>query len=814
MATRALKLLIAGDADGALKALRAVGDQSDTLGKRLVGLGKTAAIGLGAAGAAAAVFAKSAIDAAAESQKISKITEQLVKTTGGAAKISAEQVGELATALSNKTAIDDEAIQSAANLILTFKNVRNEAGKGNDIFNRATAAALDLSTVLGTDASGAAMQLAKALDNPIKGVTALTRSGVNFSAQQKEQIKTLVESGKTLEAQRIILKEVESQVGGAAAAGATDAERAKVAFGNLQEQIGSYLLPVVEKVSNYLVTTFIPKLAELADRYGPAVGAAFTRLGEIMKPVFEWLRVNVPIIFDRVKEIVSGVIAAITGFWEKHKEDITRIVGALWDALKGVIEGGVRIVKGIIDVFLGVFQGDWDRVWNGLKGIVSGAWTGIVAVIKNAGPILLDTAKWVFGKVVEGATAAASMLWRMLSAFPDVVSSFFLKASTWLLKAGGDIVEGLIKGIDSKKGALAKAALNLAGWITNPFGKAIEARSPSLVFMEYGYNIADGLIIGMTAKSPQVEQAAVAMASAVTGPMAGEAARNGGQQLAKTIFAAMAGEAARGGVTVYTPLIASMAGEAARNGNQVAKPLFAAMAGEAARNGAQQIAGALRSRLEVQARDLGYDMGTAMSEEITGSLDEVIAKMSKKLRDNINIGGGGGAGGGGGGGATGTIGGGGGGGEVPGNVADLYARFGGTYGDWARRMLGELTDWNSKWNPAGSPQVRPFAPNPISGGTLLDANGNPVYADDPTAIRDALSGLVPQMAAGGVVTAPTLALIGEAGPEAVVPLNRGGTLGDITINVTGSVISERDLVETIRKALIRDQQQGKVLIPS
>ena len=47
---------------------------------------------------------------------------------------------------------------------------------------------------------------------------------------------------------------------------------------------------------------------------------------------------------------------------------------------------------------------------------------------------------------------------------------------------------------------------------------------------------------------------------------------------------------------------------------------------------------------------------------------------------------------------------------------------------------------------------------------------------------------IPRLADGGIVTGPTLALIGEAGPEAVIPLNRGGGMGgnNITINVQGA----------------------------
>lgn len=194
-------------------------------------------------------FLSSAVDEAREAQKVGALTANVIKTTGGVANISAKQVEKLSTAISNKTGIDDEAIQSGANLLLTFKNVRNEAGKGANIFDRATAAAADLSASGFGDLKGASKQLGKALNDPIKGISALGRAGVTFTAQQKKQIKTMVEAGDTLGAQKIILKEVESQVGGAAAATATNGEKMRVAFGNLQEAVGTALIPVLDKAA-------------------------------------------------------------------------------------------------------------------------------------------------------------------------------------------------------------------------------------------------------------------------------------------------------------------------------------------------------------------------------------------------------------------------------------------------------------------------------------------------------------------------------------------------------------------------------------
>ena len=74
---------------------------------------------------------------------------------------------------------------------------------------------------------------------------------------------------------------------------------------------------------------------------------------------------------------------------------------------------------------------------------------------------------------------------------------------------------------------------------------------------------------------------------------------------------------------------------------------------------------------------------------------------------------------------------------------------------------------------------------------------------------------IPMLADGGIVTRPTLAMVGEAGPEAVIPLSGARSMmGNITVNVQGSVISERDLVETVRVGLVKSQRNGSPLVYS
>lgn len=143
-------------------------------------------------------------------------SEALIKATGGAAGFTAEQLQEQARALALTTLASTEGIQKAQGILQTFDKVND------DVFTRAIGLAQDLATVYGGDAASQATQLGKALQDPIKGVTALNRVGVTFSVTQKEQIRLFTEGGEAAKAQEIILANLASQVGGAGAAVAKD----------------------------------------------------------------------------------------------------------------------------------------------------------------------------------------------------------------------------------------------------------------------------------------------------------------------------------------------------------------------------------------------------------------------------------------------------------------------------------------------------------------------------------------------------------------------------------------------------------------
>jgi hypothetical protein len=232
------------------KAEMGVGPVGKQVGKKF-GEGLMTGIGLGIAATVVVDFFKGAFAEAQEAAKVTRLTEAALKSTGNQAKITGSQISDLAGDLSNLSGVDDEVIQSSENVLLTFTKVRNEAGKGNDIFNQGTEAALNLSAALGTDLQAATLLVGKALNDPIGGLTALKKAGIQLTDQQKESIKTMVETGDVMGAQKVILGELTTQFGGAAEAAASPADKARVAWGNFQEMVGAKLMPMLNDILQF-----------------------------------------------------------------------------------------------------------------------------------------------------------------------------------------------------------------------------------------------------------------------------------------------------------------------------------------------------------------------------------------------------------------------------------------------------------------------------------------------------------------------------------------------------------------------------------
>jgi len=129
-------------------------------------IGRNFALAGAAFAGAAAVIVKSARDLA-RIEKINAQTEAVLKSMGNSAGVTSKHIQDLAGDLEKLTASEAETIQEGANLLLTFRNIQNQVGENNDIFDQAVKMSVDLSRAMGTDASGEAIRLGKALNDPV-----------------------------------------------------------------------------------------------------------------------------------------------------------------------------------------------------------------------------------------------------------------------------------------------------------------------------------------------------------------------------------------------------------------------------------------------------------------------------------------------------------------------------------------------------------------------------------------------------------------------------------------------------------------------
>lgn len=238
-----LTIKINGDVKNYKEALKEVESQTSNLSGALSSIAKKSAVAF--AGLSSAIVGT--VAAYREQEQAELRTKQTLEATGFAAGLTSKEIFKMASSLQKVTTFGDETIISGQNLLLTFRNI------GKDVFPEATEVMLDMSTAMGTDLKSSAIQLGKALNDPTTGLSALSRVGITFTEQQKEQIKTMQASGDIAGAQAVIMAELKAQFGGTAkaAAGGTGAFiQLKNNLGDLAEQVGKQLAPALIIASN------------------------------------------------------------------------------------------------------------------------------------------------------------------------------------------------------------------------------------------------------------------------------------------------------------------------------------------------------------------------------------------------------------------------------------------------------------------------------------------------------------------------------------------------------------------------------------
>lgn len=162
-----------------------------------------------------------------------------------------QNLQKVADELGKATLFNQEDFDRGFALLTSFQSI------GVGAYERVATAAADVAQITGQDVNSSLLQLAKALQDPERGLTALARSGTTFTESQKEQIKQLVKSGDLLQAQDLILREIEKQYGNAAKVAGSSGFAGSVdslgeSFRDFQEKLATGVLPIVTTLNTAL----------------------------------------------------------------------------------------------------------------------------------------------------------------------------------------------------------------------------------------------------------------------------------------------------------------------------------------------------------------------------------------------------------------------------------------------------------------------------------------------------------------------------------------------------------------------------------
>lgn len=182
-----------------------------------------------------------------EHEKVVNVLNSTLQATGATAWTTSQQLQKSASELQRMSNFADESIMGMQTVLLGFKSIKG------DTFDKATMAIADMATVMKMDLSSAAQTVGKALDDPINGLSSLSRQGFVFSEEQKKLIKSFMDAGDVAKAQGVILEELNTTYGGAAKASADAGTRLKNSWSDLKETLGKPLAKgIFDPVKNAL----------------------------------------------------------------------------------------------------------------------------------------------------------------------------------------------------------------------------------------------------------------------------------------------------------------------------------------------------------------------------------------------------------------------------------------------------------------------------------------------------------------------------------------------------------------------------------
>lgn len=492
-------------------------------------------------------FAKVAAGEMGDIEKANAQTAASIARIGANSKVSVAGVQALAGALQKKSGIDDQAIQTASNYILTLGAIDTKTKQGAKTFKDATTTAVNMAEALGMDVGAAGKQVAKSMAAASQGALLLPR-GMKLSAAETEKVTAALEKAHGASAKQAVVMDVLGKKF-AGAANLTNADRWAIVqdqFAGIGATLLTTLMPTFQQFTNWLqrvmdkfnalspgVQSFIAKALLIGAVLGPVlvvVGALVTAIGAIGLPVLAAVAaiaalgvilmksgVNMQAVKTKLLGLMAGVrtfVQVLTGSSTQARGQMSQLNQAFATAADKVKLAMTKIaqfvkpvlmeIKATLTVWGGWARSFWNKFGGDIMSAVSTAFDRISAVV---GPYLngmravitavLRLLRGDFSGAWSSIKTAASSFFQSFVAMVRGLGATFLDAAKSIGKA---IIDGIVAGIKAGAGAIADAAKSAAGDALKAAKNKLKIFSPSRVFFnEVGLPISQGIAMGIGA---------------------------------------------------------------------------------------------------------------------------------------------------------------------------------------------------------------------------------------------------------------------------------------------------------------------------
>lgn len=325
-------------------------------------------------------FGKEAILAAEGVATANARIQQIAKSTGvfGAATTQVtDRLIALAEANELRLAVDAEVIKGVQGQLLSFKELSATATTAGGVFDRVTEAAFNMAAAGFGSAESNAIALGKAFEDPVRGLTALRRSGTVFTEEQQKLIKSMVDAGNVAGAQEVILKELESQYGGVAEATANASTKFQLLFDNIKESVGAELLPIFNDLFVELepiITDIAGMMADVFKELAPT----FRQLLPVISALLQSFTPLLPVI-GQLAELFANVLIAVLPIFVELMNRLIPIIVMVMDALMPIVEAILPIFVSLLEMALTV-----------LLPIIEAVLPIFVSLFQTLAPIILE----------------------------------------------------------------------------------------------------------------------------------------------------------------------------------------------------------------------------------------------------------------------------------------------------------------------------------------------------------------------------------------------------------------------------------------